>query len=190
MSFINSGVPMAQIFYGYLLLVGCCLFYLLWWGIAFKPHTHAPLKVTAPLIVIAGLLGIGGVVLTCYGMNQLSFSAVIIPGPYLWAGGIVVYIILLASTYLISHRQVTTELLLIVGWCALEISTINVFYGLSVLSYTMNILMMIGLVMISIINMIAYMRYYDLDEEMGYKDGMIPLILCGLTMIMFLVIMH
>ena len=49
-------------------------------------------------------------------------------GPLFW-GAIAAYLILLAVTRLFFHRQVTTELFLIVGWTALALSEINVLYG-------------------------------------------------------------
>jgi len=50
---------------------------------------------------------------------------------------IILYVVLLVVTLFIFHRQVTTELLLITGWAALELTVISALNGAGRLSDTL-----------------------------------------------------
>ena len=91
------------------------------------------------------------------------------------------------------HRQVTTELILIVGWTVLEISaldTMQCFNSLGGITTKTALILMAVVIVMAVASMVAYLLYYGLDAVKGYIDGMIPLILIAGTMIAELVVVR
>lgn len=83
--FSDYNIQTRKMLIGNLLLIVCCVFYLAWWLIAFKPEG-----------AIKG-----------FKSGWLLIPAVIF-------GGIAVYVILLLATAIFMKRQVTTELLIVI----------------------------------------------------------------------------
>ncbi len=170
-----------QILIGNLLLVICCIFYLAWWLLAFKPNN--PIKGTKSgwLLLLAFIFGIVSVVMIVRSSGDNNH--LLVPNNSILIDGIIIYVALVAVTKRLLNRQVTTELLLIVGWLALMFKEINVLYSLDHYSLIVAVVFLIVSVIMAIISLICYMMYYDLDVFKGYIDGMIPLILVAIMMI-------
>lgn len=98
-------------------------------------------------------------------------------------GGIVLYILLLFWTSYLMHRQVTTELLLIIGWGMLVFCEMNTLYGSHAFTSAAAIIGCVVAAIFVITSMVCYLAYYDLEPMKGFYDGMIPLILVGIYMI-------
>ncbi len=172
-----------QILTGNLLLVVCCVFYLLWWLIAFHP-THAVKGFRSGwLLIPAFIFGIWAVVRIAMGCSVGEDIPRLLPGAGIAVAGVVVYILLLAGTLLLMKRQVTTELLLIVGWTVLMFLELNAMYGLGHFTKFSAILFMVISVIAAIISLICYLLYYNLGSVTGYVDGTIPLVMVALMMI-------
>ena len=58
-----------QMFWGNLLMVGCCAFYLLWWIVAFRPTDAIKGLKSGWLLIPAFLLGIAAVAMIIRGAN-------------------------------------------------------------------------------------------------------------------------
>ena len=171
-------------------LIACCAFYLIWWVLAFKPDGR---KMTTWFwLVFAAIFGLAGVVITVMGINSEK------PGRSLFGigpmiAGIVIYAVLLYVTSHFMHRQVTTELILIVGWAVLEISaldTMQCFNSVGGITTKTALILMAVVILMAVASMVAYLLYYGLDAVKGYIDGMIPLILIAGTMIAELVVVR
>lgn len=179
--FSNYSAQARQMLTGNLMLVVCCVFYLLWWLIAFKPNGAVKGIKSGWLLIPAFIFGIAAVMQIVRGSwvdGELLFpsSAVVI-------GGIAIYVILLAATAIFLKRQVTTELFLIVGWAVLTFMEINSLYALGDFSKTAAIIFLIVVVIAAIVSLICYLLYYNLDSVKGYVDGMIPLLIVAVMMI-------
>ena len=171
-----------QILTGNILFIVCCIFYLAWWLLAFKPSGAITGMKTGWLLIPALLFGLLGVVQALRGVlvklpaNQLLPRAAI-----LW-GGIAIFFVLLAVTAWLFKRPVTTELILIVGWGMLAFAEINALYGLRLFSHKLSVGYIVIICVAVVISLVCYVLYYRLDKRAGYIDGMIPLILAALTM--------
>ncbi|MCD7801467.1 MAG: hypothetical protein LUH09_00920 [Clostridiales bacterium] len=165
-----------QMLIGNLLLVGCCVFYLAWWLVAFKPEGAIKGMKSGWLLIPAFLFGIAAVVQIVRGSNVDS-QTVLFSGTAVAVGGVVAYIVLLAASSMILKRQVTTELFLIVGWTVLMFLEVNGLFALGQYSKPAAVIVLVIAVIAAIISLICYLLYYNLDSVKGYVDGMIPLLL-------------
>lgn len=178
---ITSSVK--NILTGNILLIICCVFYLAWWIIAFKPEGAIKGVSSGWLLLPAAIAGIGAILVLVQAFRNIPVERSVISGLLLILIGVAAYFALLAVTYFCMHRMVTTELLLIVGWCILTLSEINVLYGINTLSLSGTIAWFIIVIVSAVISMICYVLYYGLDVVKGYIDGMIPLLIIAVVML-------
>ncbi len=80
-------------------------------------------------------------------------------------------------------RQVTTELLLIVGWAALVFAEVNALYGIGRFSGAATVCFFAVTGVCAVVSLICYVLFYSLDSRAGYIDGMIPLLLAAAVMV-------
>ena len=93
------------------------------------------------------------------------------------------YIVLLILTNVLMHRQVTTELMLIVFWACMQICACDALYGADVISRAVFIVLAVIVLVFAAAGMICYLKYYDLPPMTAFYDGMVPLILFAVCMI-------
>ena len=105
----------------------CCLAYLAWWGIAFRPEAEGSVAGgrAGLLLLLTFVLALAGVLLNIYGIKGLEPARDTVSIQTIMLAGAVVYILLLAATAGIFHRQPTTELLLIVMWAVMEVAAVQ-----------------------------------------------------------------
>ena len=171
-----------QILIGNVLFVLCCMFYLAWWLLAFKPSGAITGMKTGWLLIPASLFGLAGVVLAILGVSKKVEGALLFRGGYILCGGIALFILLLVVTSRLLKRPVTTELVLIVGWGMLALTEINALHGLGFFSRRLSIGFIIIISVSFLISLVCYVLYYRLDKKAGYIDGMIPLLMAALSM--------
>ncbi|MCD8384717.1 MAG: hypothetical protein LUC39_07155 [Clostridiales bacterium] len=170
-----------QMLTGNLLLVGCCVFYLAWWLIAFKPEDAVKGMKSGWLLIPAFLFGIAAVVQIVRG-SEMDGQAALFSRAAVAVGGVVAYIVLLAASSIILKRQVTTELFLIVGWTVLMFLEVDGLFALGQYSRGMSIGFLVVTVIVAVVSLVCYLLYYNLDSVKGYVDGMIPLLLVAVMM--------
>ena len=171
-----------QILAGNILFIVCCVFYLAWWLLAFKPSDAIKGMKTGWLLIPASVTGLLGVILIIRSILAKTLVKQLLSGGYILWGGIAAYIILLAVTVLLFKRPATSELILIVGWGMLALAEINALFGLELFSRKLSVVLMSLICAAVIISLICYILYYRLDGRAGYIDGMIPLLLAALVM--------
>ncbi len=182
MAIRNFSLPEKQIFESNILLIICCVFYLAWWLLAFKPVGAIKGIKTGWLLIPAFVAGLISILLAVKGMQSAPVSKTLFPGGALLWGGVATYIILLVATQLLFHRQVTTELFLIVGWAVLALSEINTLYGINRFSHGSVVLFTVIIGVAALISLVCYVLYYSLESRAGYFDGMVPLVMVALVM--------
>ena len=123
---------MKQFLTGNLLLLLCCIFYLAWWIIAFKPVGAVKGMKSGWLLIPAACFGIAAVIVIIRGIAAVPETSMLFPAARAAEIGVLAYILLLVGTWLILHRPVTTELILIVGWAAIASAEVSALYGLEV----------------------------------------------------------
>ena len=168
-----------KILTGNLLFTGCCVVYLIWWCVAFRPGASAPMSIKSLLFFATFFLGAAGMTMIargCLASEGVHFGGII-------AAGIAVYIILLFGTQALFHRQVTTELLLIVFWTVMEVCAVFVLSAEGIfLGRSFAVICMVILVA-ALVGIICYLKYYELPPMPAFYDGMVPLILFALVMV-------
>jgi hypothetical protein len=175
MTIRGFGAPERQLFCGDLLLIACCVFYLAWWLLAFRPARPVRGMRSGWLLLPASAAGLGAVVLILRGVFAVPAGASPFPaGSLLW-GGAAAYVLLLAATRLIFRRPVTTELFLIVGWAALVLAETGALRGLGRLPRGAETAFFAAVGLVTAADLVCYTLYYRLDARAGYFDGMFPL---------------
>ena len=176
---------MKEITVGNWMLVACSVFYLAWWLITFRPPAPKSSVLGTFLLIGAFATGLLGIYKMLKGIT--TFKGEIentgIPGIVLITGGIILYVALLILTRVIFHRQVTSELFIIVGWAVLEIAAVNFSWKIGVLQSAGFIVWAVTILIIAVISLICYILYYNLPYVKGYIDGCIPLVLVGAAML-------
>lgn len=171
-----------QIFLGNLLLIVCCVFYLAWWLLAFKPMNPIKGFKTGWLLLPAFAAGLAGVIFAIRGQGLSAVYPGLFPhGVLLW-GGIAAYVLLMAVTGLALHRPVTTELFLIIGWAMLALAEVSALYGCGSYTHAVAIAFVVICMIGTIISLVCYVLYYNLSAVAGYIDGMMPLLMATLVM--------
>lgn len=167
---------MRRVLIGQVLLILCCIFYLIWWYRGYRPGFAVNR--------VGGINGILLLITAAFGVFGLFFSLMRLPeirdtklDPVLIVVvGILSYFLLLLITRHVFHRIVTTELILIVGWTILEMTLINRLNGAGILSDRAFTLMCIVIVAAFLISMVLYVAYYRMEEMKAFYAAMIPLI--------------
>jgi len=173
-----------QIFFGNLLLVVCCAFYLAWWLLAFRPVNPVRGFRTGWLLLPAFAAGLAAVILAVRGLRAAPGPGLFPPGLLLW-GGILAYVLLMALTRFLLNRPVTTELFLIVGWAALALSEADALCGAGTFGRGEAAAFAVISAAGAVVSLICYVRYYHLSAAAGYLDGMVPLLMAALVMAAF-----
>lgn len=175
---------------GQILLVVCCVFYLIWWSISYRPGitVNRAGGINGVLLLITAVSGLSGVVLSIIGENGLrAVSAPRIRAGAVATGGILAYIILLLITRFALQRPVTTELILITGWAVLELTVISSLNGAGRMTNGGFWLMICVIAVAVIISLVLYVLYYRMEEMRAFYAAMVPLVTEGVSMIVLLV---
>ena len=174
---------MNRIVNGQALLILCCGFYLIWWYRGFRPgmNVNRVGGINALLLLITAVLGIAGLICCLFSTVEKSFPEKVNP-VYIAVGGIVLYILFLLVTRYLFNRVVTTELMLIIGWTALEMEMINRLNAGGFLTDSRFIFMCIVIATAFIISMVLYVAYYSMEEMKAFYAAMVPLITEAVTM--------
>lgn len=146
----------------------CCLFYAAWWYVAYNPKVNVnPFSGTAAILFwITFAAGIAALYLNIYGIRNLADVKQIC-----LIGG-AAYVILFAVTVFIFHRPLTAELFLIVAFATLEIAAI-----FAACQGNFPTILILVVAAATILSMVAYLLYYNVDEVKAFYLGMLPLIL-------------
>ena len=187
--FRDFTVSLWEIFGGHLLLLVSLVFYIAWWTVAFWPNRDSKTVGAFFLIAVAFFVGVAAFVLMSLDINSLSLAGSRILVGYILLGATVFYFILLAITIIVFHRTVTSELLLIIVWAALEGAVIAVLHGNGRFSMGQALLLVTLVVLATGVGIVCYILYYRLDEFSRFWNGLIPLIVDAGVVTAFLVVL-
>ena len=180
---------MRHIITGQILLIVCCIFYMIWWYRGFKPNVEADRLggINGILLLITAVLGVAGILFSL--MPTPETAGTKYGQMYIIIGGIAAYIILMVITKVAFNRIVTSELFLIVGWTILELSLLNRLDGSNLLSGTGLMVVYVSVVLAFIISMILYVAYYRMEDNAAFYSAMVPLVTEAASMGMLLVML-
>lgn len=171
-----------NILLGQWLFVACCIAYLIWWCFAFRPGYAAPTAAKILPFALTAIFGIAGLSFVIAGCQGAKDAVGGVHNIYIIGACAAAYMILLVVTNMVMHRQVTTELILIVFWICMQLCIINTMHG-SVAqaggswSLSAAIVLAIFAIIAAAAGMICYLMYYNLEPMKGFYMGMVPLIL-------------
>ena len=173
---------MNRIITGQVLLILCCIVYLVWWYRGFRPDVYVSRVsgINGVLLAVTVILGIAGVVFSLTEADTLRPWK--ISPAFIIIGGIAAYVLLLFVTRCIFDRVVTTELFLIVGWSMLEAAVINRLYAGGILGESGFTAMCVVITIAFLISMVLYVAYYKMEEMKAFYAAMIPLVTEGTAM--------
>ena len=183
--FHDFTAPLWELFAGNALLLICSLFYLAWWAVAFRPGSTGKMA-GAGFIALAFFTGLGAVALICLAVGALSQHSHAVSVWYILIGTAALYLILLLVTAAVFHRTVTSELLIIHVWAALELSSVAVLYGTGRFCIALASVQAVLIGMAVVAGVICYVLFYRLSGTAGYWDGMVPLAADAFVMAVFL----
>lgn len=158
---------------GHVLLAVCCALYLAWWALFFRPNTH----IEGPLYWFGVALILGAAV--CGVIGCFSAGGALSQLPYLVAGA-VAYVVLAAVTSKLLDRQITTELLLIVAWCAFECAVVGALSA-GVISQQRAVALYVTVGVLVVASLVCYVLYYRLGPWPAFFDGTVPLVSVGIA---------
>lgn len=175
-------IPFRDIVLGQAALVVCCLVYLAWWCVAFRPGVSSGGWLGGLLLVGMMLFAAVGIFLDVSGIRALWDGAAGRAALKNLIAGVVAYPLLLFVTVRIFHRVPTTELLLIVAWAVLEalIVAVLVLAGLAAEGAALPCTLAIALA--TLIGLACYLVYYRLAPWPAFVCGMAPLGLDAVAM--------
>ena len=140
-------------------------------------------------IAAAFFTGIAAIALISLGISSLSPDSSGLSIKYILISAGVLFIVMLAITTFVFHRVVTSELLLIHIWAALELSAVIILYGTGYFGVERTVILAILTGIAYIVGMVCYVLYYNLNETASYWNGMIPLITDSIVIMIFIVLL-
>ncbi len=179
---------MNRIITGQILLILCCIVYLIWWYRGFRPDVNVSRVsgINGGLLAVTVILGITGVV---FSLTETDTSRPWKISPvFIIIGGIAAYVSLLFVTRYVFNRVVTTELFLIIGWSMLEVAVINRLYAGKILGESGFTAMCAVITIAFLISIVLYVAYYKMEEMKAFYAAMIPLVTEGAAMAVLVVI--
>lgn len=172
---------------GHGLMALCCVLYLAWWCMFFRPRPESPQGLEYGVGVA---LILGAVVAGLFGVVRMGGAVSAVPGGVpavvLWPAAIVAYVLLAVFTTHLFNRPITTELLLIVAWTALEIACVGALFAVGRTGLATALLVLVVVACIGAL--VCYVRYYQLTDWPAFFDGCGPLVAIGLYSAAFAVL--
>ena len=99
------------------------------------------------------------------------------------------FFVLLAVTSIAFHRPLTSELLIIQVWAAIELCAIAALYTADRFGPGRAATIAALVAIATVVGMACYVLYYRLDEAAAYRAGMAPLAVDAVVMAVFLAVM-
>ena len=167
---------MKRILLGQILLIICCILYLVWWYRGYRPGISVSRigGVNGALLFATAAFGVAGLICSLTRVQariEYKISPMLIV-----IGGIALYFALMLITRFAFQRIVTTELFLIVGWIMLEMTVINRLYAAEILTNGKFLIMCAVIALAFVVSIILYAAYYRMEETRAFYAAMVPLI--------------
>lgn len=188
-AFRDFTLPLWQIFGGNALMLATLGFYIAWWTASFRPNQAGRTDGAIFFITAAGVAGLAAVILLSAGVSSLPQTGRGIPVTAILAGAAISYAVLLAVTLIFFKRVVTSELILIIVWAALESTALAALYGSGRFSLAQAAPLVILLALATLTGLVCYVIHYRLDEIPRFWNGLIPLAADGGVVAVFLVLL-
>lgn len=188
----EAGSALARVWQGHALLAACAALYLVWWVLFFRPEGSKPAGALytfgVACILGASPCGLAGVFGATAALGELP-QAGSVPGWAFALGGVAGYLVLLALTAGVFHRQVTTELLLIDAWGAFELCVVASLTAAGALGSAAVPAMYALVGVLVVVSLACYVLYYRLGPAASFVDGMVPLVAVGVVSVVLVALL-
>ncbi len=169
---------MAELIHGgNIKLALCFACYLAWWVVAFNPSRPVRGMRSGWILIPALVLGVLALVDIARGL--VFASGGLVPGFVPAVAGVLAYLVLLGVTYGLLHRPVTSELFIIVLWASVAAMEVNSLVALRRVDHGLGWALMVAIVFATVLSIVCYQKFYELDAKAGFVDGAIPLLLAA-----------
>ena len=177
---------MNRIMTGQILMVLCCMVYLIWWYRGFRPGVHVNRVggVNGLLLLITAGLGIAGVSLSLMPVPPVTKMKA--DPAAIAVGGVAAYIALLLVTKFCFQRIVTSELFLIAGWAVLEAVVITRLDAAGLLGGSGFFILCLVVAAAALISLVLYVAYYRMEEMKAFYYAMVPLVTEAVAMMILI----
>ena len=175
-------LPLRGMVLGQAALVVCCLVYLAWWCVAFRPGVSSGGLLGGVLLLLMVLFAAAGILLEADGIRALWEGAAGQAALRILIAGVLAYPVLLFVTVKGFHRVPTTELVLIVAWAVLEAMVVTVLVRAGFAAPGAAMPCSIAIALATVIGLVCYVLYYRLAPWPAFACGMVPLGLDALAM--------
>ena len=167
---------MRRILVGQVLLILCCIVYLLWWYRGYRPNVSVDRfgGINGILFRLTAAAGISGLIFSLGRIEEKTAAK--LNGYAIAVIGVVACIAMMLITRYGFGRIVTTELILIAGWTVLETTVINRLNAAGILSDNQFGVMCVVIAAAFTVSMILYVAYYRMEEMKAFYAAMIPLV--------------
>lgn len=186
--FHGFSAPLWELFAGNALFLGCSLLYLAWWAVSFRPGASGFGPVGGVCLAGAFLTGFAALYLLGRGVAGLAPRSHGVPVHWVLLGAAVSYAVLLVVTAVCFHRPVTSELLIMHIWAAVELSAAAVLGGTGRVAPAGAAALAVLVGAATVAGVICYVAYYHLSSAAGYREGMVPLAVDAAVMAVFLAV--
>ena len=180
-----------RVLVGQILLVVCCIVYLIWWSVSFRPGQEVNREggFRGILLLVTAVSGLAGVYLSVIGLNALPKGTAKLSAPGIFLAGIALYAAMLLITAKCFSRHVTTELVLITGFLVLELSVVSALNAAGSLSDGRFYAMLAVSIAAYIAGMILYVLYYRVEPVRAFYLAMVPLAADGIAVLILILLM-
>ena len=175
-----------KVFFGNVLMFITCAFYLAWWAVAFWPKGGGNNSLAAFLITGAILAGIAAIVALSLGIVSLPRVTKGVPVALIPLAAIALYIVSLFVTKTLFHRPMTSEILVMFVWFAVECAAIVALNLSGRFGTGQTVLLSVLVFLATFVGLVCYVLYYRLDGFPSFWDGFIPLAVDAVVVAVFL----
>jgi hypothetical protein len=186
--FRNFSVQDWLLFSGNLCMFVTSLLYIGWWTVAFRPGAACPRSVSAALLAAALVVGCAAIVLFVCGIRIPTDVRPAVSSGKILIAALILYAVLLAVSQVLFHRPVTSELFIILLWAAGELCALSVLNTTGRFGIPVTVVLKLLVFAAAFGGFICYLRYYHLDGEASFIDGLIPLVSVAAVVGIFLVV--
>jgi hypothetical protein len=179
-----------RVFIGQILLVVCCVVYLIWRSVSFRPgqEVNRVGGVRGILLLVTAASGLTGVYLSVMGMNALPSGKAKLSGPGICLAGILLYVVMLFVTSKFFQRPVTTELFLITGFLVLELTLVNALNASGLLTDGRFVALFAENLAAFAAGMVLYVLYYRVEPVRAFYLAMVPLAVDGISVLLLILL--
>lgn len=184
--FRDFSAPFTKIFVGDLLMLGTCLSYISWWIITFRPNGNSKKPSAIIFLMFAIAFGVIAIICLISGIISLTKEGYGSSVSSILIGGTIFYIVSFVVTKLLFKRPVTSELLLINIWASIELLTIIVLQNSARFNVYQASFLIFLVIVATCMGIISYIIYYRLNDTLSFWDGLIPLIIDAIVVMVIL----